>query len=61
MAKIPYLRMANSNFCEPQFIGILLETEWHHNVTNSIKKATVSVELKSSKLVNRLAYFFKAF
>ncbi len=46
--------IATSNFCGPQFVGMWNNVEWHKRLTDIIKNATISEELKTKKIINRL-------
>jgi len=46
--------IATSNFCGPQFVGMWRDAAWHRRLTDAIKASRLDVDLRDSKLVQRL-------
>jgi len=49
-----WVALSTSNFCGPQFVGMWQDVEWHRMMTDIIKKSTISEDLKTTKIMNRL-------
>jgi len=49
-----WVAIGTCNFCGPQFKGMWQDTEWHRMMTDIIKKSTISVDLKTKKIMGRL-------
>lgn len=49
-----WLAIATSNFCGPQFVGMWRDAAWHRELTQAIRSAEISPELRSGRLYDRL-------
>ncbi len=49
-----WLAIASSNFCEPQFVGMWRDKQWHQRVTAIIRSAEIAPELRQGRLHARL-------
>jgi hypothetical protein len=49
-----WVAVATSNFCGPQFRGMWRDLQWHHTMTDLIRRSAVVPELQQSKLAGRL-------
>ena len=53
-----WVAIATSNFCEPQFVGMWREKEWHKRMTTIIKEAKINPDLiqdpQNQKLFKRM-------
>jgi hypothetical protein len=43
-----WVAIATSNFCEPQFVGMWRDIEWHKKMTSTIRNAKINPELLSN-------------
>ena len=49
-----WLAIATSNFCGPQFVGMWRDKAWHQGLTQRIKSAEITAELRHGRLYGRL-------
>ena len=53
-----WVAIATSNFCEPQFVGMWRDKEWHKRMTTIIKEAKINPDLiqdpQNQKLFKRM-------
>ena len=51
-----WLAIATSNFCGPQFVGMWRDVAWHQQLTQAIKSAEISPDLRRGRLYERLQH-----